>query len=148
MTISHATRRSVISVLVLTVAIGACGGGTTAPTSSQPAAPTGSTSPEASPSSTAAASASTGGAATAALPEACVAQIREYLIKIEPIVSGVDWRAATEVPPQIAEQLDSDAFDPDACPDVSAADAHAAWTAIAFDAAPGALDYIDFIYRP
>ncbi len=63
-------------------------------------------------------------------------------------MSGVDWRVALEVPPQIADQLEAAAFDPEVCPDISAAEAHAAWAAIAVDVAPDTIDYIDFIYRP
>lgn len=134
-------------VVVASLGVGACGGAAPAGTGSQPAsapasAPV-STPADASPAASPEAS---GGAI--ALPEACVAAIREYLISIEPIVSGVDWQGATEVPPQIADQLGSEEFDPDVCPDVSVAEAHAAWSAIATEVAPGALDYIDFIYRP
>ena len=131
-------------------AAAACGGATGS------AVPAGSADPAASaPASTPAEAsagaspvAASGGGSAVALPEACITAIRDYLIVIEPIVSGVDWQVASEVPPQIAEQLDSEAFDPDVCPDVSAAEAHAAWAAIATDVAPGTLGYVDFIYRP
>ncbi len=132
-------------VVAALLAVGACGGATGSPpagTGSESAPSVVATPAEASPLASPVAS------SAAALPEACVAAIRDYLIAIEPIVSGVDWQVATEVPPQVAEQLDSSAFDPDVCPDVSAAEAHAAWAAIATDVAPDTLDYIDFIYRP
>jgi hypothetical protein len=127
---------------------GACGTtGSVAPSGSAaaPASTAASVSPGA---STEPSTGASSGASVVALPEACVTAIRDYLIAIEPIVSGVDWRVAREVPPQIADQLEAAAFDPEVCPDVSAAEARDAWAVIAADVAPGALDYIDFIYRP
>lgn len=138
---SPALGRAVVGLVIAAAVIGACGGG------GGSAAPTTSTSPAASPVTSSAPSTDAGDSA-AALPEECAAQIRAYLIAIEPIVSGVDWQNATEVPPEIAEQLDSTTFDQDVCPDVSAVEAHAAWTAIATEVAPGAQGYVDFIYRP
>jgi ABC-type Fe3+-hydroxamate transport system substrate-binding protein len=133
------------------LAAGACGStGSVAPSGSA-ATPPASTAAPVSPAASTEPSAGVSDGASAsvvALPEACITAIRDYLIAIEPIVSGVDWRAAREVPPQIADQLEAAAFDPDVCPDVSAAEARDAWAAIATDVAPGALDYIDFIYRP
>jgi hypothetical protein len=143
---SHRHRRFLGLVLAASLAVGACGGAAgSAPagTGGESAPSVAATPVEASPAASPGAS---GGAA--ALPEACAAAIRDYLIAIEPVVSGVDWQVATEVPPQVAEQLDSSAFDPEVCPEVSATEAHAAWAAIATDVAPGTLDYIDFIYRP
>ena len=80
------------------------------------------------------------------LPEDCVAEIREFLVAVEPMVSEMDFSAA----PSEAEleQLGpaSDAFDPDLCPDVSVDEARAAWLAIAADSAPGAGPYVEYIY--
>lgn len=141
--------RSLLGVaLVALGAVGACSGATASAVPSESVAdPSASTPVPASVSASAGASSAASPGALA-LPEACITAIRDHLIAIEPIVSAVDWQVATEVPPQIAEQLDSAAFDPDVCPDVSVPEAHAAWAAIATDVAPGALGYVDFIYRP
>ena len=84
------------------------------------------------------------------LPAECVDAIKAYLVAVEPIVKDVQWRTMIETPPEIEDQLAevATAVDPEVCPDLSAAEAHDAWVAIASDAAPGALDYIDFVYRP
>jgi hypothetical protein len=137
--------------LAALLAAAACGPSGSVVPSGSAAAPPASTAASVPPAASAEPSAGASGGASAsvvALPEECVTAIRDYLIAIEPIVSGVDWRVAREVPPQIADQLEAAAFDPEVCPDVSPAEAHHAWAVIAADVAPGALDYIDFIYRP
>jgi hypothetical protein len=139
---SRVISRSVFGVVVLVFAIGACGGG------GGSAAPAVSTSPDASPAASSPAASTDASGSAAALPEECAAQIRAYLVAIEPIVANVDWQNASEVPPEIADQLDAAPFDPDLCPDISAVEAHAAWSAIATEVAPDAQGYIDFIYRP
>jgi hypothetical protein len=79
------------------------------------------------------------------LPEACVAEIREFLVAVEPMVSEMDFANPSEAE---LEQLApaSDAFDPDLCPDVSVDEARAAWLAIAAESAPGAAPYVEYIY--
>lgn len=139
---SRVMSRPLFGVAVLLFAMAACGGG------GGSAAPAASPSPQASPAASSPAASTDPSGSAGALPEECAAQIREYLIAIEPIVSTVDWQNASEVPPEIADQLDSAAFDPEVCPDISAVEAHAAWSAIAAEVAPGAQGYVDFIYRP
>jgi hypothetical protein len=79
------------------------------------------------------------------LPEACVAEIREFLVAVEPMVSEMDFPDPSE------EELDqltpaSDAFDPDVCPDLGVDEARAAWLAIAAESAPGAAPYVEYLY--
>lgn len=87
---------------------------------------------------------------TVALPVECVDAIRAYLVSVEPVVKDVPWTTMIETPPEIEDQLAEVAatIDPEVCPDLSAAEAHDAWIAIASDAAPATLDYIDYVYRP
>lgn len=87
---------------------------------------------------------------TVALPAECVDAIRAYLVAVEPVVKDVRWTTMIETPPEIEDQLTDVAatIDPEVCPDLSAAEAHGAWIAIASDAAPATLDYIDYVYRP
>ena len=140
-------------LILMTILVTACAGGSTG-SSASPATATAlasvapsSTVASASPSTAAPAASVTG---VVDLPASCVESIRAYVIAIEPIVKDVQWQAMTGMPPQVEAQLGNvtTPFDPEACPDLSVTEAHDAWTAIAFDAAPGTLDYIDFVYRP
>jgi hypothetical protein len=134
----------------LSVIVFACAGGTTGSAGTGSVEPAASTSTDPGPASSEAPPASGPAASVGvALPAECVEAIRAFLVAVEPIVSGVDWRTAIDVPGQIAGQLEdaSTNFDVDSCPDVSEADAHEAWIAIGIESAPGTLDYIDFIYQ-
>ena len=87
---------------------------------------------------------------TVELPADCVDAIRAYLVSVEPVVKDVPWTTMIETPAEIEDQLAAVAatIDPEVCPDLSAAEAHDAWIAIASAAAPATLDYIDYVYRP
>ena len=133
----------------LTILVVACSGGATSPSG----APTMAASPPpAAPPSSAASTAASGSpdAGAVDLPAACVESIRAFVVAIEPIVKDVQWATMTGTPPEIEAQLAdvSETMDPDACPDLSVAEARDAWSAIAFEAAPGTLDYIGYVYRP
>ena len=136
-------------LLGLTVLVAACASGTTSPSAApSPAASRASAAPPSAAASMASPSGPVIGAAD--LPAECVEAIKAYLLAVEPIVKDVQWRTMIETPPEIEDQLAevATAVDPEVCPDLSAAEAHDAWIAIASDAAPGTLDYIDFVYRP
>jgi hypothetical protein len=137
-------------LLGLTILVAACSG-TTSRSATSTAAPVASPA-SAAPPSTAAPTASSSAPITgvADLPAECVDAIKAYLIAVEPIVKDMQWRTMIETPPEVEDQLAEVAtgVDAEVCPDLSAAEAHDAWIAIAFDAAPGTLDYIDFVYRP
>ena len=139
----------------LVILIAACSGGTTGASPSavgRPAsAPATAESPASAPPTTAASAAPSSPASGAVdLPPECVESIKAYLIAVEPIVKDVQWTTMIGTPPEVEAQLAEAAatVDQDACPELSAVEAHDAWIAIAFDTAPGTLDYIDFIYRP
>jgi hypothetical protein len=133
----------------LTIVLAACSGsptgGSSAPTT---AASSASATPPSAAASTTASSSPAAGAVD--LPAECVEAIRVYLVAVEPIVKDVQWTTMIGTPPEVEDQLAEVAatVDPDACPELPATEAHDAWIAIAFDAAPGTLDYIDFVYRP
>ena len=139
-------------LLGLIVLVAACGSGSADPgaavSSAASAAPPASAASPSAAVSTASPSGPIIGAAD--LPTDCVDAIKAYLVAVEPIVKDVQWRTMIETPPEIEDQLAevATAVDPEVCPDLSAAEAHDAWIAIASDAAPGTLDYIDFVYRP
>ncbi len=131
----------------------ACAGGTSspgAPSASASSAAPASLAPPTTAGSTAASSSPGSVTGAADLPVECVDAIKAYLVAVEPIVKDVQWRTMIDTPPEVEDQLAEAAVavDPEVCPDLSAAEAHDAWIAIAFDAAPGTLDYIDFVYRP
>ena len=89
------------------------------------------------------------GGAGVALPAACEAEITDFLVAIEPIVSNVDFEAATEEDiSSLGGQMAAagDGFDPDVCPDLDVADARAAWLEIAEEHAPGTRGYIEYTY--
>ncbi len=84
-----------------------------------------------------------------ALPPACEAEIGEFLVAIEPIVSNVDFETASE------EEISSlggtmeaagGTFDPDVCPDLDVEESRLAWLAIAEERAPGTRGYIEYTY--
>jgi hypothetical protein len=139
------------STILLVVGCGGSAPGTTAGATAASPAPAASTVPvSAQPSSTTSAAAP--GGATGGLPEACAAEVRAFLVAIEPLVTGVDFFTMT---PSAFEQFSqalegpSSAFDPDACPDLDQATTYAAYLAIAEDVAPGTYGYIDYVYsRP
>jgi hypothetical protein len=137
-------------VLGVTVLVAACSNSTTEPSAAPSgAAPPASAAPP--PTDSASSAAPSGPVIGAAdLPPECVDSIKAYLVAVEPIVKDVQWNTMIDTPPEIEDQLAEVAatVDPEVCPDLSAAEAHDAWIAIAFDAAPGTLDYIDFVYRP
>jgi hypothetical protein len=136
-------------LLGLTVLVAACASGTTSPSAATTtAAPRASAAPPSVAASMASPSGPIIGAAD--LPTECVDAIKAYLVAVEPIVKDVQWRTMIETPPEIEDQLAevATAVDAEVCPDLSAAEAHDAWIAIASDVAPGTLDYIDFVYRP
>lgn len=137
-------------LLALTILVAACAAGTTSPSAPSAAASATSTAPPSTAASTAASGSPVIVTRATDLPAACADAIRAYLIAVEPVVKDVQWRTMIETPPEVEDQLAEVAatVDPEVCPDLSAAEAHDAWIAIAFDAAPGTLDYIDFVYRP
>jgi hypothetical protein len=140
-----------VGLIILTAA---CAGGATSaspaaavPASSAPAPAESRTAP-ATTAPSAASSAPVTGAGD--LPPECVESIKAYLVAVEPIVKDVPWTTMIATPPEVEARLGEAGatVDQDACPELSAVEAHDAWIAIALDAAPGTLDYIDFIYRP
>jgi hypothetical protein len=140
-------------LLGLTILVAACASGTTSPSAPSTAASAASPASAARPSTAASTAVSSSPVIVTRatdLPAACVDAIRAYLMAVEPVVKDVQWRTMIETPPEVEDQLAEVAatVDPEVCPDLSAAEAHDAWIAIAFDAAPGTLDYIDFVYRP
>jgi hypothetical protein len=147
--------RTIHALLVgLVILFVACSGGTAgAPSAAEPlrSAPATAEAPPTAPPTTAASAASGSPASGAVdLPPECVESIKAYLVAVEPIVKNVQWSTMIGTPPEVEAQLAEAAatVDQDACPELSAVEAHDAWIAIAFEAAPGTLDYIDFIYRP
>ena len=131
--------------------IAGCGGstpGATAGATVATAAPVSSVAPStAGPSSVPSAAAP--GDATGGLPEACAAEVRAFLVAIEPLVNGVDFLSMTPSAFEgFSQSLEgpSEDFDPDACPDMEPVDAHAAYIAIAEDVAPGTYAYIDYVF--
>jgi hypothetical protein len=144
-------RNSHALLIGLTILIAACTGGATSSSPSAAATTAARSASEELPVASASTTAPSGPVTGAAdLPAACVDAIRAYLIAVEPVVKDVQWRTMIETPPEVEDQLAEVAatIDPEVCPDLSAVEAHDAWIAIAFDAAPGTLDYIDFVYRP
>ncbi len=139
-------------LLGLTFLVAACGSGSAVPSAAPSTAASAASRASAAPPSAAASTVVPSGPVIGAadLPAECVDAIKAYLVAVEPIVKEVQWRTMIETPPEIEDQLAEVAatVDPEVCPDLSAAEAHDAWIAIAFDAAPGTLDYIDFVYRP
>ena len=142
--------RTIHGLLIgLVMLLAACAGGTSSPS----AAPASAAPPElAEPASVApsAAASSSPAAGTVELPPECVESIKAYLIAVEPIVKDVQWATMIATPPEIEDRLAEVAttVDPEVCPELSVAQAHDAWIAIAFEVAPATLDYIDFVYRP
>jgi hypothetical protein len=131
----------------LAILVAACTGGTISPSAAPASAAPPASAASADPSAEASSSPAFG---TLDLPAECVEAIGDYLIAVEPIVKDVQWTTMIGTPPEIEDQLADDAatVDPDVCPELPATEAHDAWIAIASDAAPGTLDYIDFVYRP
>ena len=148
----RATRLGWLTAIAILLITG-CGG-------SAPGTPAGATAASRAPASSATsapsepsigASAAASGDATGGLPEACAAEVRDFLVAIEPLVAGVDFVAMTPSAfEQFAQSLEgpSEAFDPEACPDMDQEAAHAAYIAIAQDVAPGTFAYIDYVFRP
>ena len=118
--------RAALAAAVIGLGLSACAGGSVSDASDGPDAPDGEDAP-------------------VDLPEACVAEIREFLVAVEPMVSEMDFADPSD---DELEQLGpaSDAFDPDLCPDVPVDDARSAWLAIAAESAPGAAPYVEYIY--
>ncbi|MGZ8475975.1 MAG: hypothetical protein ACXWWQ_07145 [Candidatus Limnocylindria bacterium] len=118
--------RAASAAVVIGFVLSACAGGSGADTSDALEAPDGE-------------------GAAVDLPEACVTEIREFLVAVEPMVSEMDFADPSE---DELEQLGpaSDAFDPDLCPDVPVDEAREAWLVIAAESAPGAAPYVEYIY--
>lgn len=117
-----------VAAAVIGFAVSACGGGGSV--SAPPERPT----------------ASADAGASVNLPEDCVAEIRAFLVAVEPMVSDMDFSDPTDEDLELLAPA-SDAFDPDVCPDVSVAEARDAWLAIAAESAPGAAPYVEYIYE-
>jgi hypothetical protein len=139
-----------VLLIGLALIVAGCAGTGTASPSAAPttAAPPASAAPASAAPSEEASSSPASGAVD--LPAACVEAIKAYLVAVEPVVRDVQWTTLISTPPEVEAQLADVAatVDPEACPDLSATEAHDAWIAIAFDAAPDTLDYIDYVYRP
>lgn len=89
------------------------------------------------------------GPAEIVLPAACEAEIRDFLVAIEPIVADVEWDtvSADEVDAMANEMAPlSEGFDPDVCPDLHVSDARQAWLRIADEVAPDTRGYVEFTY--
>ncbi len=81
----------------------------------------------------------------AELPQACVDEIRSFLVAVEPVAEQTDFSSVTEADLAALASAGED-FDPDVCPDVTTDEARAAWLAVAEESAPGTIPYIEFTY--
>jgi hypothetical protein len=89
------------------------------------------------------------GEAGVALPAECAAEIGDFLVAIEPVVSNVDFETATEEEISSlggAMEAAGGTFDPEPCPDLDVDEARGAWLEIAAERAPATRGYIEYTY--